>query len=316
MVEPEISIVIPLFNEAKSFQFLVERLSGVIENKGLNLEIVLVDDGSMDETPILMQQVALLDDAYKCIFLSRNYGHQIALSAGLKEASGTKAVFIMDGDLQDPPELITAFYTKLKEGYDIVYAIRKKRKEKFFKKALYYLFYRIQSQIVKIYIPLDSGDFSMLSRRVVNVLNEMPERSKYIRGLRAWIGLKQYGIEYERDERKFGKSNYSFKTLLQLAYNGIFNFTEFPVKLITKLGLMAICISFFYFCITLFKRLVYNDVPEGFTGLLFTIILFSGVQLISIGILGEYLVRIFFQTKGRPLYIIKSKIVMKKIIDG
>ncbi|GAB1856356.1 glycosyltransferase family 2 protein [Flavobacteriaceae bacterium MHTCC 0001] len=316
MIKPEISIVVPLYNEAKTFEFLIERLNNVKKNEDLSIEVVLVDDGSTDETTSLMQQIALLDAAYTSVFLSRNYGHQIALSAGLKEARATEAVFIIDGDLQDPPELLSAFYKKMKEGYDIVYAVRKKRKEKFLKRILYYLFYRIQKLVVKIDIPLDSGDFSMLSRKVVDVLNQMPEESKYIRGQRAWIGLKQCGIEYERDERKFGDSKYSFSMLLQLAYNGIFNFTELPIKLITRLGVLAILISFLYFCLTLFKLLMYDDVPEGFTGLLFTIILFSGVQLISIGILGQYLVRVFFQTKGRPLYIVKSKIANKVHMDG
>ena len=203
----------------------------------------------------------------------------------------------------------------MEEGYDVVYAIRKKRKENVFKRIAYYLFYRIQKKLIPFDIPTDSGDYSLLSRKVVNILNKMPEESKYVRGLRAWIGLKQFGLEYERDERQNGTSKYSTRKLLKLAYNGIFNFTEIPIKFISFLGFTAIFISIIYFGITLFKRFVLGSVPEGFTGLLFAIILFSGVQLISIGILGEYLSRIFFQTKGRPLYIVKKKIKDKKIID-
>ena len=316
MINPQVSILVPLYNEEEAFQKLINRLNKIIEESNLSIEVILIDDGSSDRTPFLMKQLAMLNSSFLCIFLSRNYGHQIALTAGLDASNGTECVFIIDGDLQDPPELLTAFYDKMKEGNDVVYAIRKKRKEGYFKRAAYRFFYRIQNSIVKIDIPIDSGDFSLLSRKVVDILKTMPEESRYIRGLRAWIGLKQIGIEYERGERKYGTSKYTLKMLFKLAYDGIFNFTEFPIKLITKLGITAISVSLIYLFVTLFRRFFFGDVPEGFTGLLFTIILFSGVQLICIGILGEYLIRVFFQTKDRPLYIIKSKIVDKKIIDG
>ena len=315
MSKPQVSILVPLYNEEETFQKLISRLNKVIEEAKVSIEVILVDDGSSDKTPLLMKQVAMLNSLYTCIFLSRNYGHQIALTAAIDAANGTECVFIIDGDLQDPPELFYVFYQKLKEGNDVVYAIRKKRKESFFKRILYKLFYRIQKNIVKIDIPIDSGDFSLLSRKVVDILKKMPEESRYIRGLRAWIGLKQCGIEYERSERKYGTSKYTMKMLFKLAYDGIFNFTEFPIKLITKLGIISISISLLYLFVTLIRRFYFGDVPEGFTGILFTIILFSGVQLICIGILGEYLIRVFFQTKDRPLYIVKSKIIDKKIID-
>lgn len=274
-----------------------------------------MDDGSNDGTSQIIRQVALIDHRYRGIFLARNYGHQIAISAGLAETSASDAVLLMDGDLQDPPELITSFYEHYKQGYDVVFAIRKNRKENFFKKICYVVFYRIMKSISNIEMPLDSGDFSLMSRRVVNVLNQMPEESRYIRGMRSWIGFKQIGIEYERQERIAGKPKYSFKKLIQLAYNGIFNFSEFPVKFITRVGMIAIGISLFYLALTLIKKYFFGNVPEGFTALLFAIILFSGVQLVSLGIIGEYVLRIFFQVKGRPLYIVKERTMKKEIAE-
>lgn len=315
MTKPQVSIIVPLYNEEETFKKLIDRLNDVIKEAYVSIEVVLIDDGSTDRTSLLMTQLSTINSTYKSIFLSRNYGHQIALTAGLDNSIGTECVFIIDGDLQDPPELLLEFYEKMIEGYDIVYAIRKKRKEGIIKKVAYKYFYRIQNSIVKLDIPMDSGDFSLLSRKVVEILKKMPEESRYIRGLRSWIGLNQCGIEYDRSERKYGTSKYSMKMLFKLAYDGIFNFTEFPIKLITNLGIISISISLIYLFITLFRRFFFGDVPEGFTGLLFTIVLFSGVQLICIGILGEYLIRVFFQTKDRPLYIIKSKIINKEILD-
>ena len=222
---------------------------------------------------------------------------------------------IIDGDLQDPPELLPAFYELYKQGNDVVYAIRKKRKEGLLKKVSYHIFYRVLRSISYIEIPLDSGDFSLVSRRIVDVLNQMPEESRYIRGMRTWIGFKQTGYEYDRDERQAGDSKYSFKKLFKLAYNGIFNFSEFPVKLITNMGFISISISLIYLLYSIVKKYLYGDVPQGFTALLFAIILFSGVQLISLGIIGEYVLRIFFQVKGRPLYIVKKRIINKEVKD-
>jgi polyisoprenyl-phosphate glycosyltransferase len=313
---PQISIVVPLFNESQSFPHLIKRLNDLMKALPMTIEVVLVDDGSSDDTMQLIQQTALLDEKYTGIFLARNYGHQAALSAGLATAMASEAIMVIDGDLQDSPELLPEFYEYYKKGYDVVYAIRKKRKEGFLKRISYHIFYRLQKTIAHINIPLDSGDFSLISRRVVDVLNKMPEESRYIRGMRTWVGFKQIGIEYERDERIAGSSKYSLRMLIKLAYNGIFNFSDFPIKFITKLGFFTILISLGYLSITLFKKYVYGTVPEGFTGLLISIILFSGVQLISLGIIGEYVLRIFFQVKGRPLYVVRNKIIKKEVIDG
>lgn len=306
--ELQISIIAPLYNETDSFPHLIARLNAVMETSPLTIEVVLIDDGSRDATAALMQQVALTDGRYHCVFLSRNYGHQIALTAGIAVARATEALFIIDGDLQDPPELLTEFYGKLHEGYDVVYAVRKKRKESLFKRMAYSTFYRLMRFISYVEIPLDSGDFSLISRRVADVLNEMPEESRFIRGMRSWIGFRQVGVEYERDARQAGESKYSFKMLRKLSYNGIFNFSEYPVKLVTRLGMVTFGVAMIYLIQTLVKKYVYGDVPQGFTALLFVIVLFSGVQLIALGIIGEYVLRIFFQTKRRPLYVVREVI--------
>nr|WP_026261901.1 glycosyltransferase family 2 protein [Spirosoma panaciterrae] len=308
MLEPQISIIAPLYNETESFPYLISRLNAVMEKSPLRIEVVLIDDGSRDNTALLMQQVALTDARYHCVFLSRNYGHQIALTAGIAAARGSEALFIIDGDLQDPPELLTEFYAKYQEGYDVVYAIRKKRKENVLKRTAYAGFYRFMKAISYVDMPLDSGDFSLISRRVADVLNQMPEESRFIRGMRSWIGFKQIGVEYERDARLAGEPKYSFKMLQRLAYNGIFNFSEYPVKIITRLGMLTIGVAMIYLIQTLIKRFVYHDVPQGFTALLFVMVLFSGVQLIALGLIGEYVLRIFFQAKGRPLYVLRDVI--------
>ncbi len=315
-MQPQISFVVPLYNEKDSFPLLVSRLNQLMDSTLTKIEVVLVDDGSVDNTAQLMQIIALQDERYQCVFLSRNFGHQLAFSAGLSMARGTEAVMCIDGDLQDPPELFPDFYKLLKEGNDVVFAVRKNRKENRLKRLAYHFYYRLLKNISNIEVNLDSGDFALLSRKVVDIINQLPEESRYIRGLRSWIGFKQVGLEYDRPERAAGETKYSFKMLYRLAYNGIFNFSDFPIKFITNMGVATILIALSYFVYTLIKKFVFGDsVIEGFTGLLFTIILFSGVQLVSLGIIGEYVLRIFFQVKGRPLFIIKNRIVNKEFTE-
>ncbi len=314
MDKPQISIVAPLYNESESLPHLVKRLNALMDSSKLSIEIVLIDDGSRDITAAQMRQIALTDIRYHCVFLSRNHGHPLALTAGIAAARGTEALMVIDGDLQDPPELLTDFYKLYQDGYDVVYAVRRKRKENIIKRTAYFLFYRLLKSISYIDMPLDSGDFALLSRRVADVMNKMPEESRYLRGMRTWIGFKQIGFEYERSERMAGESKYSFKQLFNLAYNGIFNFSEFPIKFMTRMGAVSICVALAYFAVVVVKKLFYADVIEGFTSLLFVVILFSGVQLIALGILGEYILRIFFQSKDRPLFIVKEKIVDGQIV--
>ena len=293
---------------------MVIRLNALKDSLQYPIEIVLVDDGSSDATSELMHTLATHDPDYHCIFLSRNHGHQLALTTGMRFARGSKAIMVMDGDLQDPPELLPKFFEKIEEGYDVVYAIRKKRKESWFKKAGYWTFYRIQRAVTEFDIPLDSGDFSMMSRRVVDQINAMPEQSRFIRGLRSWVGFKQTGLEYERDERYAGDTKYSLKKLFNLAYDGIINFSDVPLKLITRLGFYTILISLIYISIIVFKKIYYGNIPEGFTTIIIAIALFSGVQLISLGIIGEYLARIYTQVKQRPISIVKERVQNRQLI--
>jgi glycosyltransferase involved in cell wall biosynthesis len=313
---PKVSIVVPLFNEEETLPKLINRLNEVIDKMPFSIEVVLVDDGSQDGTPKLMEKVSLEDEKFKSIFLSRNYGHQSAITAGLLNTDAEEAVMIIDADLQDPPELVEQFYDYYKQGYDVIYTIRKKRKEELIKRLAYWLYYRISRSISNYKIPLDSGDFSLISRRVVEILNKMPEENRYIRGMRSWVGFRQIGIEYERDVRVAGDTKYSLRKLLDLAFMGILNFSTFPIRFISFLGICSISISLIYLSYTLVQRLFFDSVPKGFTALLFIIVLFSGVQLLSLGVIGEYIIRIFFQVKDRPLFIVKSKITNKKYVDG
>ena len=308
---PKISIIIPLYNEEQVFEELEKRLSNLVNKHDIEFEFILVDDGSVDNTPALMEKLSLSDNKFKSVFLSRNFGHQIAVSAGMAYVSNSDAIMIIDGDLQDPPELVADFYDQIKAGYDVVYAIRKKRKENWIKKISYWMFYRILNAISSINIPLDSGDFCMISKRVNDEIALMPERSRFIRGMRTWVGFRQIGIEYERNARYAGEAKYGFKMLFKLAYDGIFNFSEVPLRLITKLGFVVVTLSLFYIFFVLIMMMIGKNIPQGFLSTIIAISLFSGVQLICLGVIGEYLSRIYEQVKGRPLYIIK-KIVDKE----
>jgi glycosyltransferase involved in cell wall biosynthesis len=313
---PEISIVIPLFNEEANFEELTRRLIELNKKSNLRLEIVMVSDGSYDKTPFLMHELSSENNLFTSVFLSRNFGHQIAVSAGLMVASGTKAVFIIDGDLQDPPELLFDFYNKLNEGFDVVYGIRRKRKEGWGKKILYWFYYRMLKSIANTELNLDSGDFSLVSRRVVNYMNAMPEKNRYLRGLRSWIGFKQFGFEYERDSRFAGEPKYSFKKLFELAYSGIFNFSDFPIKFITRLGLSVIFIGIAYTLYVMYRKFAFGDVPQGFSAIIFFMTLFTGTLLIAIGMVGEYVIRIFKQVQNRPLLIIDKVLKNQKELNG
>ena len=300
----DISIVVPLFNEEAVFNHLIQRLTKVIDDAPFSCEIVLINDGSEDNPAKLIERICLNDFRFSGVLLSRNHGHQLAVSAGLASARGEKGVMIIDGDLQDPPELVNNFYKLLLEGNDVIYAIRKNRKEGFLKKLAYSSYYRLQKKISSFNIPIDSGDFSMLSRRVVDTINNMPEQSRYLRGMRAWVGFKQIGYEYDRDERHAGETKYSWKKLFELAFNGIFNFSDFPIKFIIRLGFFTVFLSLLYFVYNVYRKIVFNDVPQGFTALILAVILFSGVQLISLGLIGEYVLRIYNQVRNRPLFVI------------
>lgn len=311
--KPEINIIVPLYNEEKVFDQLISRLQALIDCSELCIEVILVDDGSTDGTTRLLEEICIGNPKFQAVFLSRNFGQQIATTAGLKYVNASKAVLIIDGDLQDPPEVLESFYKYLEKGYDIVYAIRKQRKESLIKRALYRLFYRLLKFTSKIDIPVDSGDFSLISRRTVDILNAMPEESRFLRGMRSWVGFKQIGVFVERDTRHSGKPKFTFSKLVSLAFSGLFNFSELPLRFVFTIGIITIMASMVYFAYTLIQKLFFDATPQGFTALLFTIILFGGIQLISIGLIGSYVVRIFFQVKNRPLFIVKKRIVHGEI---
>jgi glycosyltransferase involved in cell wall biosynthesis len=308
---PDISIVVPLYNEEKNLTTLFKRLIDLKDLMSKSIQFVFVDDGSSDLTPIIISQFSLIHSNVKSVLLSRNFGHQAAVSAGLLNSDASEAIFIIDGDLQDPPEMLLEFYENFRNGFDVVYGIRKNRKEGIILKICYKIFYRTLGKLANIKIPLDSGDFCLISRRVVDILNSMPEESRFLRGMRSWVGYNQIGLPYDRQIRHAGNSKYSFIKLLNLALDGFFNFTKLPTRFIFITGFISMLISIGYVFFSIYKKYIYGLNPNGFTGLLFIIVFLSSIQMISISILGEYIVRIFFQTKSRPLFVVKN-IVEKK----
>jgi polyisoprenyl-phosphate glycosyltransferase len=308
MESPKISIIIPLYNEEKSFNTLIERITKILDSFEVKIQVVLVNDGSRDNTPILMQLISEKDKRIKSVFLSRNHGHQIAVSAGLVYADGEDAIMIIDGDLQDPPELISEFYQKMKEGYDVIYAIRKNRKEGFMLRFAFWMYYRIQKMVSNYDIPMDSGDFCMISKRVRDVMISMPEQSRYLRGMRSWVGFKQFGYEYDRQERHAGTSKYSLKKRLEIGFNGIFNFSKVPIRFMYLMGSISIIMAIVYMIVLLYMKLTSSDLPQGYVTLIFAISFFSGVQLITLGLIGEYVYRTYNQVRQRPLFIIDKVI--------
>lgn len=312
---PQINILVPLYNEEEVFEDLHKRLAALLSSSELSISVLMIDDGSTDSTPQLMEQLALRDDRFEAIFLSRNFGHQLALSAGLSLANAHEGILIIDGDLQDPPELLNDFYPYLQNGYDVVYAVRQNRKSSVLKRILYKAFYRLLKKVSYLDIPLDTGDFSLISTRVANHLKEMHEENRFLRGMRSWVGFKQIGIAYDRPARQIGSTKYGYSQLFRLALNGIFNFSEFPIKFISRLGFVTVLLSVFYLIYAVLKLLLTGDVPKGFVSLVFIVSLFGGIQLLSIGVLGEYILRIFFQVKDRPLFIVKKHIQKGKALS-
>jgi dolichol-phosphate mannosyltransferase len=301
--EMKLSLVIPIFNEAIIFEKLKRRLIDVIPSLPSPVEILLVNDGSTDETGALISELCRQDSHFVGVHLARNFGHQMAVCAGLEVTRGA-AVAVLDGDLQDPPEILSTFYAKLGEGYDVVYAVRRKRKENPAKRFFYWAFYRLLAAMTPIEIPLDSGDFGIMSRRVVEALKTMPERRRFVRGMRSYVGFKQTGLTYERHERAGGQPKYTFRKLLTLATDGIFTFSETPLRLATVAGFCAAGFSLLYGAYLLIQRLVVGYNLPGFATLAVGLFFLGGVQLICLGILGEYIGRIHHEVKQRPPYII------------
>ena len=302
------SVVIPIYNEEENIPLLHERLTKVMVELGETYELILVNDGSADSSFKMLQDIAAKDACLKVINFARNFGHQIAISAGLNHSSGD-AVIVMDGDLQDPPEVLPQFIDKWKEGYEVVYAIRTKRKENILKRCAYFSFYRIMKKLSYLDIPLDSGDFSIIDRKVVDHLKAMPEKNRFVRGLRTWIGYRQIGLEYERSERNAGTPKFTLRKLIKLAFDGLVSFSNLPLHLATNLGFGATVISFFAAVFYIVKKLMLGqEEVAGFPTLIVAVLFLGGIQLLTIGILGEYIGRIHEEVKERPLYIIGSKV--------
>ena len=303
---PYLSIVIPVFNEAETIETLCSRVASVLAHITEDYEVIFINDGSTDFSLQLLGAVAARDKRFRVIDLSRNFGHQTAITAGLQYASGA-AVIIMDGDLQDPPELIPCFLEKWKEGFEIVYAVRTKRKEGLLKRVLYKSFYLALRTLAHIDIPLDSGDFGLIDRRVLEIMNKMPECNRFIRGLRSWVGFRQTGIPYDRDARFSGVPKYSFTKLFKLALDGLVSFSTIPLRLATAMGFIISGLSFLGIFLYIYRFFTTPRVP-GFTTLIIILLFIGGVQLITVGILGEYIGRIYDETKQRPLFIVRETI--------
>jgi len=310
-----LSVAIPVHNEESVLPELLLRLRKVLEGlPGGPHEIVFVDDGSTDRTFEMLRETAHEDPRIIAISLSRNFGHQAAISAALDHASGD-AVVIMDGDLQDVPEVIPQFMEKFGEGFDVVYAQRVRRKEPLLLRICYFVFYRMMARLSDIRLPLDSGDFGLMSRRVVDQVRRMPEHHRYLRGMRSWVGFRQVGIPVERAERHSGKSKYSLMRLMKLATDGIFAFSIVPIRAAALLGAFVMLLSLLYVCFALYAKLFLHESPQGFTALLVAVTFLSGIVLFFLGIIGEYVGRIYEETKARPQYVI-GRIVGRSGIQG
>jgi dolichol-phosphate mannosyltransferase len=301
---PRLSVVVPIHNEEPILSELLQRLSAVLDTlPGGPHEMVLVDDGSRDSSLNILENAAGSDSRIVVVSLSRNFGHQAALSAGLDQVTG-EAVLVMDGDLQDRPEEIPRLLGKLQEGFDVVYAQRVKRKEGSVLRTAYFLFYRLITSLSEVRLPLDAGDFSVMSRRVVDEIRNAPEHNRYLRGLRTWVGFRQTGIEVERAERFAGRSKYTFGGLVRLGFDGIFAFSTAPLRAATVLGALGVGLSSLYALFAVYARLVLHRTPEGFTGLIVVMTFLAGLNLFFLGVIGEYVGRVYEEAKARPLYVV------------
>jgi dolichol-phosphate mannosyltransferase len=300
------SIIAPVFNELQSLPELHRQVSEVMTHTQESWELLLVDDGSTDGSSDLIRDLARQDPHIRPVIFARNFSHQIAVTAGLDYCRGEAAI-IIDADLQDPPELMLQMIEKWKEGYEVVYAVRKEREgESWFKLATASLFYRLIYRITDVDIPLDSGDFRLLDRKVINVLGKMRERHRFLRGMTSWVGFKQIGIPYRRSKRYAGETKYPFRKMLKLAINAITGFSYLPLQIATYIGFLSAGISLLFLPIVIFLRITGSQQFFGQATTLIAVLFLGGVQLISLGILGEYIGRLYDEAKGRPLYIVRE----------
>jgi dolichol-phosphate mannosyltransferase len=304
MSDMRVTVAIPLFNEEENFPELHHRVGAVLDQvPGGPHEMVFVDDGSADRTQSLVEEAARTDPRVISVALSRNFGHQKALSAALDYVTGD-VVVLMDGDLQDPPEEIPRFLEAHREGYEVVYAQRERRKEPLWLRACYWTYYRLLAWMAQPTLPLDAGDFSLMSRRVVDEIRRTPERQRYLRGLRAWAGFRQLPLSVERAARHAGTPGYSLRRLVELGLDGIFSFSIFPIRAAAVLGAGAVFLTVLFALYAVYEKLVLGESPQGFTALLLVVTFVSGMLLFFLGIIGEYVGRIYEEVKARPLYVV------------
>ena len=301
-----ISIVVPMYFEEEVAQECYNRLTTVMNSNDYNYELVFVNDGSTDRTLEILEKIAMNDNRTKVVSFARNFGHQIAVTAGIDYAKGD-AIVIIDADLQDPPEVIPELVNKWLEGYDVVYAKRKKRKgETWFKLLTAKYFYKFLNYMSDIDIPKDTGDFRLIDRKVAAVFRKMTERNRFVRGMFSWIGFSQTYIEYERDERFAGETKYPFKKMIKFASDGIIAFSSKPLKLVMTLGSASVLVSIIVLLYSILTRLFGHEVQPGWASIMVAITFFSGIQLLGLGIVGQYIARIYDESKNRPIYIVKD----------
>jgi len=300
-----LGIIIPIYSEEAVLELLFERLKTVMDRLDIPATVCLIDDGSQDGSLAKMKEFSRRDPRFRYLSFSRNFGHQTAILAGLHEVEAEVYV-IMDGDLQDPPEFISELLAKWRADYQVVYCVRKDRKENILLRLAYALFYRILRSVSYLEIPLDSGDFCLLDRKIVDHLRAMKEHNQFIRGLRTWVGYRQIGVPYARAARAGGESKYTLRRLLALAYDGVISFSFAPLKAVVNLGLAISFASFLGICFLIVDKLFFGIPLLGWTSLAVLILFMGGIQLLTVGIIGEYLGRVFDEVKGRPLYIVKE----------
>lgn len=302
---PELGLVIPCYNEEQVLPRLFAELEAFMQQAGVPCRVLFVDDGSRDGTRQLLEDACARQPAFAAVTLSRNFGHQTAVSAGLRFSRGD-IVAVLDADLQDPPAVVLQMIERWRAGYDVVYGVRANRKEGWLLRAAYALFYRLLKRMANIEIPLDAGDFSLMDRRVVDFINQMPEHNRFVRGLRGWVGFRQIGLKYERAARQAGEPKYNVRRLMKLALDGFVSFSTVPLRLATWIGALTSGLGFLLALWAIGSAIFLQKVPPGWASLAVMLLFFGGIQLVVLGIIGEYVGRIFEEVKNRPHFLVAS----------